>query len=106
MSAQSKRGISPGIRDEAENNRFVMTVPGGEAFATYRRIDDYLGVSHTEVPQTLRGHGVGSELARALFEHARDRGERIVPACSFIADWARRHPEYQDVLGGRKESAR
>ncbi|UZF93400.1 GNAT family N-acetyltransferase [Bosea sp. NBC_00550] len=106
MSAQSKRGSSPGIRDEAENNRFVMTVPGGEAFATYRRIDDYLVVSHTEVPQTLRGRGVGSELARALFEPARDRGERIVPACSFIADWARRHPEYQDVLDGRRELAR
>ncbi|WP_038358055.1 GNAT family N-acetyltransferase [Bosea sp. UNC402CLCol] len=95
----------PSIRDDAEHNRFVMAVPGGEACATYRRLDDYLIVSHTEVPSSLRGRGLGSQLAEALFERARGRGERIVPACSFIADWARRHPEYQDVLAQRTERA-
>lgn len=98
MPADSKREIKPSVRDEPGNNRFVMAVAGGEAFATYRRIDGYLIVSHSEVPRALRGQGVGSELVRALFEHARSHGEQIVPACSFVADWARRHPEYQDVL--------
>ncbi|RYF30752.1 MAG: N-acetyltransferase [Comamonadaceae bacterium] len=58
------------------------------------------------MPPGLRGQGLGSQLAKALFEHARNRGERIVPACSFIADWARRHPEYQDVLVQRAEQVR
>ncbi|MGO4175758.1 GNAT family N-acetyltransferase [Bosea sp. TAF32] len=93
----------PSIRDDPEHNRFVMAVPAGEAFATYRRLDDYLVVSHTEVPSASRGQGLGSQLAEALFEHARGRGERIVPACSFIAAWARQHPEYQDVLAQRTE---
>jgi predicted GNAT family acetyltransferase len=96
---------APTIRDDPQRNRFVMTAPGGDAFATYRRLDDYLVVSHTEVPQALRGRGLGSQLAEALFQQARSRGERIVPACSFIADWARRHPEYQDVLAQQTERA-
>jgi len=90
----------PVIRDEPDRNRFVMDVPGGEAFATYRRVDDYLVISHTEVPRSSRGLGLGSQLAEALFDHARGRGLRIVPACSFIADWASQHPEHQDVLAG------
>ncbi|WP_336812397.1 GNAT family N-acetyltransferase [Bosea sp. MMO-172] len=97
---------TPTVRDDPQRNRFVMAVPGGEAFATYRRLDDYIVVSHTEVPAALRGQGLGSRLAEALFEHARSRGERIVPACSFIADWARQHPKYQDVLAQRGEPNR
>ncbi|WP_089177078.1 GNAT family N-acetyltransferase [Bosea sp. AS-1] len=96
----------PSIRDEPQNNRFVMAVRGGEAFATYRRIDDYLVVSHTEVPRSLRGNGIGSQLAEAVFEHARNHGQRIVPACSFIADWARKHPEYREVLVHQTEGTR
>jgi predicted GNAT family acetyltransferase len=97
---------TPVMRDDAQRNRFVMAVPEGEAFAIYRRIEGALVVSHTEVPPAWRGRGLGSQLAQALFEHARSRGERIVPACSFIADWARRHPEYQDVLAHQGERTR
>lgn len=97
---------TPVIRDEPQNNRFVMAVPGGEAFATYRRLDNYLIVSHTEVPSTLRGRGLGSQVAEALFENARRQGFRIVPACSFIADWVRRHPGYRDVLARHTEQER
>lgn len=96
---------TPKIHDDAAHSRFVMTVPGGEAFAVYRRVDDYLVISHTEIPRASRGRGLGSELALALFAHARAEGERIVPACSFLADWARQHPEYGDVLAGGREKA-
>lgn len=97
---------TPVIRDEPRQSRFVMEVEGGEAFATYRRIDDSIVVSHTEVPHSLRGRGIGSQLAEALFDHARQHDLRIVPACSFVADWARRHPEYRDVLNPQPERSR
>jgi predicted GNAT family acetyltransferase len=93
------------VRDEPEHNRFVMDVPDGEAFATYRRIDDSLVISHTEVPRAMRGRGLGARLARGIFDLARSRGERIVPACSFIANWARLNPDYEDLLAGREDVA-
>ena len=89
------------LRDDVAGNRLVLETAGGEAFAVYRRIDGLLVISHTEVPPALRGRGIGSHLAQALFEHARSRGESIVPACSFIADWARRHPDQALGLAGR-----
>jgi predicted GNAT family acetyltransferase len=103
MTTHATSSIAPSIRDEPERNRFVMRIRGGEAFATYRRANGYLVISHTEVPATLRGQGIGSELAAGVFEFARSKGEHIVPACSFLADWVRRHPEYRDVLA-RKEA--
>lgn len=105
MPIDTVRATAPRIHDDAARSRFVMAVPGGEAFAIYRRVDGYLVISHTEVPRASRGCGLGSSLALALFEHARAQGERIVPACSFLADWASQHPEYGDVLAGGREEA-
>ena len=86
------------IADHAADNRFVMSFPGGEAFAIYRKLDDQLVISHTEVPAAFRGRGIGAHLVEGIFRLARERGQRIVPACSFVADWARRHPGERDVL--------
>ncbi len=94
------------IVDDATTNRFVMSFPGGEAFAVYRKLDDYLVVSHTEVPTAFRGRGIGERLAEGVFRLARERGQRIVPACSFVAEWARRHPEYYDTVAAHDGAGR
>lgn len=93
----SPRQVEPVIENVA-GNRFEMAFPGGRTFASFRRDGDRLIVTHTEVPAAFNGQGLGSLLVRGLFESARATGRRIVPACSFVADWARRHPEFSDVV--------
>ncbi|KPF62841.1 hypothetical protein IP69_19905 [Bosea sp. AAP35] len=90
-------GVGPVVENTAAS-RFEMAFPGGLAFASFRRDGDRLIVTHTEVPAAFGGQGLGSLLVEGLFENARARGLRIVPACSFVADWARRHPNFADVL--------
>ena len=80
-------------------SRFEMAVPGGTAFATYRRAGDVLIVPHTEVPSELEGRGYGSALVKGLLDHARAQGLKVRPACPFVAAYLRRHPEYEDVRG-------
>lgn len=94
------------ITDDPAGNRFVMSFPGGEAFAGYRMLDGYLIVSHTEVPTAFRGRGIGDRLVEGIFRLARERGQRIAPACSFVADWEQRHPEFHDVLATRDGAVR
>lgn len=94
------------IADHPAANHFVMSFPGGEAFAVYRKLDDYLVVSYTEVPLAFRGRGIGERLVEGIFRLARERGQRIVPACSFVADWAHRHPEFHDGLAAREGARR
>jgi predicted GNAT family acetyltransferase len=54
--------------------------------------------NHTEVPPQLRGQGVAGKLAKAALDHARKQGWRVVPACSYIELYIRRHPEYAGLV--------
>ena len=53
---------------------------------------------HTEVEPELEGRGIASQLARRALDDARERGLRVVPACSFFRIYLRRHPEDADLL--------
>ncbi|PZO01232.1 MAG: N-acetyltransferase [Hyphomicrobiales bacterium] len=86
------------VVENVAGSRFEMAFPGGHAFASFRRDGDRLIVTHVEVPSAFNGRGLGSLLVRGVFEMARASRRRVVPACPFAADWARRHPDFSDVL--------
>jgi uncharacterized protein len=90
------------VVDNAERSRFELAMPGGVAFATYRRSPGVVTVLHTEVPEALSHHGVGSELARGLLDVIRSRGERVIPRCKFVAGFIAKHPEYADLVAASK----
>lgn len=56
---------------------------------------------HTEIDPAYEGEGLGGRLARGALDHVRERGERVIAQCPFIAGYIRRHPEYADLLAGR-----
>ena len=87
------------VVDNTDKGRFEMNVPGGTAFATYRRAGDVLMVPHTEVPRSAEGRGYGSALVKGVLEHARAHGLKVRPLCPFVSDYMGRHPEYADVRG-------
>jgi len=84
-------------RHNEAQSRYELDTPHGLAVAVYHRQGDRLLFTHTEVPSVdEEGQGIGSQLVRQALDDARRRGFRIVPACSFVADFVRRHPEYKD----------
>ncbi|HSJ12779.1 MAG TPA: GNAT family N-acetyltransferase [Longimicrobiales bacterium] len=86
------------VRDNPEHSRFEAAVGDDVAVASYRMKDRTITFTHTEVPEALRGRGVGDALARAALDSARARGLTVVPRCPFIAAFIRRHAEYQDLV--------
>ncbi|HEX4893127.1 MAG TPA: GNAT family N-acetyltransferase [Hyphomicrobiaceae bacterium] len=82
------------VVDNKERERFEMTVEGGVAFVSYRRAPGVITLYHAEVPPELEGRGLGSQLAKATLDAIRAEGLKVVPRCSFIAAFMRRHPEY------------
>ena len=83
----------PVIWDHPDEQRLVASVDGEVAELQYQRRDGRLVVTHTYVPDSIGGRGIGSALARAAVEHARAEDLVVVPQCSFVAHWLRENPE-------------
>ena len=90
--------MSGAVTDNAAESRFELDVDGATAFAAYRVQDGQLIFTHTEVPESLSGRGVGSKLAKGALDLARERRMPVVAQCAFIAGYVRKHPEYQELL--------
>lgn len=86
------------VRDHSERRRYELEVDGGLAFIDYRRNGHVVVMTHAEVPPALRGEGVGSTLVRGALAFVRERGDKVVPLCSFVEHYMRRHPEVHDLL--------
>lgn len=50
------------------------------------------------VPPAIGGRGIVGELVRASLDFARNQGLKVVPQCSYAADWIDKHPDYADLL--------
>src|ERR1700722_16535837 len=85
------------LHNEAEH-RFEAHVQGQTAFLTYRRFPDRFVMVHTEVPPTIDHHGIAGKLVKKALDFARASHLRLVPLCPYVADFIRKHPEYQDML--------
>lgn len=86
--------------DNRERGRFESPVDDGFAFVSYRLDGETIIFTYAEVPEAFRGRGIGDAVVRAALDSARERGLTVVPRCSFVAAFIRRHPEYQELLGG------
>ena len=84
--------------DNREESRFEARVGGEVAFVEYRREGKTIFFTHSEVPPSLEGKGIGTALARAALDQARADGVRVVPLCPFFAAFIKRHPAYADLV--------
>jgi predicted GNAT family acetyltransferase len=85
--------------DRSTGGRWAVVVDGHEAEMTYSRASPTLIIiDHTEVPDALRGRGVGQALVERAVLDARLEGFRIIPLCPFAKAQFERHPAWRDVV--------
>lgn len=86
------------VQDSSANSRFEAWIDGKLAgFAEYLRSETLVVYPHTVVERAFERQGIGSALARAALDDARERGLSVLATCSFIRAWMLRHPEYADL---------
>lgn len=78
--------------------RFEATVEGKLCHADYRRVGDTLHMVHTEVPPPLEGRGIAAELIEAALDYVAANGLKVVPLCSYVRAYMRRHPATHALL--------
>lgn len=86
------------VENNAAKHRFEAQVDGHTAVAMYEQHGDTITFTHTIVPEQLEGRGIGSALARAGLDYARDQQLHVVPQCPFIGAYIRRHKAYADLV--------
>lgn len=97
--AESNRAID--VRHNTAGRRFEAEVEGHLAHADYEMDGEVMRFTSTQVPEAIGGRGIAGRLVRTAMDHARDRGYQVVPACSYVAAWLERHPDYEDLRAGR-----
>jgi predicted GNAT family acetyltransferase len=86
---------------EAPNGRFEAVVDGHTCVADYLRRGTQAIFHHTEVAPALQGRGIAAQLVAAGLAWARAEGLQVVPSCSYVQAYLRRHPADQDLLAPR-----
>jgi predicted GNAT family acetyltransferase len=87
------------VLDNPERHRFEIDLGDGQfAFAEYTLPAGKIMFTHTEVPESHEGRGIGTVLIEAGLAAARERGLKVIPICPFFAAYMQKHAEVQDLL--------
>jgi len=79
-------------------HRFETEVGSKTAFLNYILHENVITFTHTEVPASLNGRGIGTALVKTGLSYAIEQGLRVVPQCPFVADFISTHPQYQSIV--------
>ena len=87
------------VRNQPEQSRYAVFLDDELAgFAAYQESAGVIDMTHTEVDSRFEGKGIGSGLARGALDDVRSRGLSLLPHCSFISGYVKRHEEYLDLV--------
>ncbi|MBO7748002.1 N-acetyltransferase [Paenibacillus sp. MWE-103] len=84
---------------EKHGNGYILKGVGGPiGEITYKLVDvDTWVLDHTYVDPKYRGGTLAKQLLNLVVDEAREKGRKIIPACSYALAQFKRHPEYADV---------
>ena len=85
------------IRHLPERGRFEATVDGLVCELDYRLQGQVMAITHTGVPRPLEGRGLAAALVVHALTWARQQELKVMPVCSYVQVYMRRHPQFQDL---------
>jgi predicted GNAT family acetyltransferase len=88
----------PTVVNNTSAHRFEIDVEGEMALLDYVERGNDIALVHTEVPTSLEGQGVGSQLVQYALDYARRMGKRVIPSCHFVQAYIKRHPQTDESV--------
>lgn len=90
--------VAPIVHHNPAARRYEIAADGLLAVAEYAWADGKQIFSHTFVPPEFRGRGYAEALVRTALNDAKAAGRKIVPACSYVAVFIQRNPEFAGLV--------
>ena len=78
--------------------QFELEREGKVATLQYTLAGNGLALLHSEIPESLRGTGIASTLAKTALDWARENKLKVDVVCPFVAGFLKSHPEYDDLI--------
>lgn len=91
--------VAARLVQNVEQEQFELYV--GEdlaAFSDYMDMTETRNFSHTVTYPRFQDQGLATELIRYALDVTRRQGLKIVPSCSFVAEFIEGHGEYRDLV--------
>lgn len=86
------------IQHDVAATQFFVVVEGTRCVLDYQLQGKRMSITHTGVPAAVGGRGIAAMLTQTALKHARGAGWKVVPQCSYAAEYIQRHPEYADLV--------
>ncbi len=86
------------IQKNLEKRRYETQIGDQTAFIEYIKAKDAIYLTHTEVPPSLEGKGIGKQLVAKVLETLMVNEELVAPLCPFVAAYIKRNPEWKEIL--------
>lgn len=79
---------------------FEIESDGYKAKLSYHldKENNEIEIYETLVPKELKGKGLAAELAKEALDFAIKKNMSVIPSCSYIHEFMKRHKEYKDLL--------
>ena len=93
--------MEPELADNPSASRYELHMGADLAgFVEYKlgHHDSVISLLHTKVDDAFQGQGLAGHLARYSLDDARKRGLAVLPFCTYINSWVKKHPEYTDLV--------
>lgn len=83
---------------EKEHQRFTLDINGAFEKVHYSLRDNLMYLNHSEVPNKLRGQGIGKVLVAKTFEKLTDERYKAVTVCSYIRAIKNRSDRWNTII--------
>ena len=85
--------------DTGQKKKFELHIEDEIAFIEYIQTrNNIIYLTHTEVPRSLEGNGLGAIIVSKTLEYIKENGYKMAPLCPFIAAYLKRNPGKADNL--------
>ena len=89
------------ITHNPDKNRFETWIDGQLSKLDYSVDGDTIVMMHVGVHPAHRGQGVAGRVTQVALEYAKEKSLRVIPMCSYVGAYIRRHPEYIELTKQR-----
>ena len=82
---------TPLIEHLPAKSRFEFGHSENPAVLEYQITGTDIVIHHTFVPEEFRGQGIAAKLTRAAIAYANQNQLKVIPECSYVAAYLKRH---------------